>query len=75
MTFCTHHLTLSERNLRALLHKLDMAGSARTIVKFQGPDTFVLHVERDDEHYEDRAPGRMHPETEKAIRQHEDKWL
>ena len=76
-------VTLSRRNLLALLHKLDMEGSARTI---QNNDTYLngvstpgiiltLRCEDDDEHYSKRIekygvgsrPGEMHPDTEAFI--------
>lgn len=57
---------LSRRNLLALLHKLEMTGSACSIVK---PGGIVIGVEPDEVHYADRkeGPGPMHPETEKFI--------
>lgn len=79
-------VTLSRRNVLALLHKLDMAGSARrlenTCVYVEGDHTeelrLVLCVEDDDEHYADErrlgsAPGRMVPATESFIRDRESK--
>lgn len=73
-------VTLSRRNLLALLHKVDWPGSARTIVNndcyWNGLPidglTLVLRVEDDDEHYRRRAepPGHMHPRTEVFILDH-----
>jgi|SRR5665213_906014 len=70
-------VTLSRRNLLALLHKLDMPGSARMLynsdVEIDGeyaPDfAFVLRCEADGEHYAQRPdpPGPMHPNTESFI--------
>ena len=70
-------VTLSRRNLLALLHKLDMPGSARMLrngnVEIDGdyaPDfAFVLRCEPDAEHYAKRPdpPGAMHPSTESFI--------
>lgn len=69
-------LTLSRRNLLALLHKLDWPESAREI---SGGDSyfdgvpiafrFAVRCEDDAEHYAKRpeAPGLMHPESEKFI--------
>jgi len=67
-------VVLSRRNLLSLLHKLDMPGSARTLVcednRIHGVPTRALHLavraERDDEHYGDRLEpaGSMHPRTE-----------
>jgi hypothetical protein len=58
-------VVLSRRNLRVLLQKLDMAGSARTIY-IDTEDGWRVYVksEDDEEHYVDRAPGEMHPQTE-----------
>lgn len=66
---------LSRRNLLALLHKLEMEGSARTIVsEFEDGTSLTMKSETDDEHYNHPArdpravhPGRMHPETENFI--------
>jgi hypothetical protein len=70
-------VTLSERNLKSLLVKLQQP-SWRTIVsnhvyRADGtPLTNVLLVvrgEHDDVHYADREPpGPMHPNTEQALR-------
>lgn len=71
------HVTLSERNLRAGLHKLVMDKSARTLFtdetdwSYEGEhsERFWLHFETDEEHYGNREfpPGPMHPNTEKYI--------
>jgi hypothetical protein len=74
-------VTLSQRNLLALLHKLDMPGSARrlenNVVYLDGElsdsTILVLCCENDDEHYADPArlggpPGEMHPDTEEFVR-------
>jgi hypothetical protein len=64
-------VTLSRRNLLTLLQKLEMAGSARTVIGQDCPEgwTLVLQAEDDDEHYAQRPapPGPMHPETEAFI--------
>jgi hypothetical protein len=66
-------ITLSQRNLLALLAKLAgfPPGSACTIT-FPGDDgpSLVVHAESDEEHYASRPapPGQMHPETEAAVR-------
>lgn len=70
-------VVLSRRNLLALIHKLDMPGSARTLVGrhtlADGAQTaapaLIVKVEGDEEHYAKRAagPGEMHPETEEFI--------
>ncbi len=62
---------LSRRNLLCLLHKLEMPGSARVIVKSsaeedeQGEPRCEVYVNAvtDEEFYVDREPGPMHPET------------
>lgn len=51
-------ITLSRRNVLALLHKLDMPGSARTLVKEEeNGDRLILQVEDDQEHYAARPEG------------------
>lgn len=61
-------VTLSRRNLLALLHKLDWEGSERTIQKL-ADDGMILTVvaEDNDEHYGDGEAGVMHDETERFI--------
>lgn len=73
-------VTLSRRNLLALLHKLDWPPSVRTLVNGdcyrdgQPVDDvlLVLRCEDDAEHYARRPdpPGRMHPYTEASIAEH-----
>jgi hypothetical protein len=73
-------VTLSRRNLLALLHKLDWPPSARTIVNSDcyrdGEPVddllLVLRCEDDSEHYSRRPepPGPMHPYTEASIAEH-----
>lgn len=62
---------LSRRNLLSLLHKLDMPGSARTLVKTM-TNGHVLYVEAEEDagHYGDAKPGPMHPATEQFIKEH-----
>ncbi|MGE3413608.1 MAG: hypothetical protein AB7L91_15430 [Dehalococcoidia bacterium] len=70
-------VTLSRRNLRSLLHKLDWPESARAITNGDcyrdgepiGDVLLVLRAEDDDEHYAARPDprGLMHPRTELAI--------
>ena len=72
-------VTLSRRNLLALLHKLDMPGSLRafynTDVEIDGVYAtgfaFRVSAEDDDEHYAQRPgpPGPMIPATETFIRE------
>lgn len=56
-------VVLSERNLRALLSKLSLPGSACTIYT----DRVYVSAEPDDQHYQGRTPGMMHPATEAAL--------
>lgn len=78
-------VTLSRRNLLALLHKLDMQHSHRRIEnnvvyvddELRNDLILVLCAEDDDEHYADpqrlgSRAGVMHPETETAINRN---WL
>ena len=62
-------IVLSRRNLLALLAKLDghPEGSACTIAGGADAPGFLVRAEEDDVHYADRAPGRMHPETEARL--------
>lgn len=68
----TCEVTLSRRNLLALLQKLDMEGSARTLTSDHCPPglELVVRAEDDQEHYSDRVepPGPIHPSTEAFIR-------
>jgi hypothetical protein len=74
------HVTLSRRNLYALLHKLDQPSSSRTIVNgdchrngcYEPAMFLVLHCEDDPEHYASRSepPGPMSPDTENYVRKH-----
>ena len=58
-------VTLSRRNLLALLHRLEMADSA-TIIK---PSGDIIVAETDEIHYRNRpkGPGRMHPDNEQFV--------
>lgn len=60
-------VVLSERNLWTLLHKLQMPGSARTLIK---PNGTIVVAEPDEVHYDERpeGPGPVHPATEQFIR-------
>jgi hypothetical protein len=70
-------VTLSRRNLLALLHKLDMPLSLRTLASYDShvdgaPASdllLVVQCEDDDEHYGRRLarPGPMHQETEDFV--------
>jgi hypothetical protein len=65
-------VTLSRRNLLALLQKLEMLGSARTLTSDDCPDglELVVRAEEDEDHYRGRTapPGPMHPRTESFLR-------
>jgi hypothetical protein len=76
----THiQITLSQRNLLALLAKLDgyPPDSVCTITT-TGPDgpMLVVHAEDDEEHYGERPepPGPMVPDTEARIRRGPPTW-
>lgn len=64
-----NRLTISERNARALIAKLEgyPEQSACTIAT---PDYgFFLAIEPDDVHYAERPPGRMVDATERRLSQ------
>lgn len=70
-------VVLSRRNLLSLLHKLDMEGSARTLVKHgcERHAVLVVQCEDDAEHYASRpegGPGPMHPLTEAYVHEFTD---
>ena len=61
-------ITLSKRNLLALLDKVDRSReSARTIYKQCGGVLVQVSAQTDDEHYGDREAGRMEHGTEVRI--------
>jgi hypothetical protein len=72
-------VTLSRRNLLALLHKLEMPGSARMLTNGDcyvdgepvSDHVLILRVEEDDEHYAKRPEpaGPVHPATERFLRE------
>ena len=70
-----HHVivTLSERNLRTLLHKAQRArqgdATAMTISKIEGRAILIVQAELDDTHYDrpEGGPGEMHPLEEAAL--------
>jgi hypothetical protein len=58
-------VTLSRRNLRALIAKLGDSDSKRTIVRDEDNGMrLIVCSEPDDEHYGERPPGMMAPWTE-----------
>ncbi len=63
-------VTLSCRNLRALLHKAERMGdSACTIFREDAGWQLIVTSELDEQHYCDRLPGPMHPLTERALKE------
>lgn len=62
-------ISLSRRNLLALLAKLDghPVASAAEIARFDGDRWLSVTAEEDDVHYNGREAGPMHPDTEAAI--------
>lgn len=74
-TVTSLRIGLSERNLKALLVKLQQDGSMCTITKWVTPTLqIILTSEFDDEHYRklreatgQTIPGPMSPETEAAM--------
>ena len=70
----TAYVTLSRRNLKTLLAKLDEhpSESGRTINRYNDEgNLLVVTAEEDHIHYRKRGygPGLMHPDTESAIRE------
>lgn len=64
-------LVLSERNLLGLLAKVYDPLSHRTLERFSddGSMKFVVKAEPNAEHYIGRAPGPMHPRTERVMKE------
>ena len=61
-------VTLSKRNLLALISKIGRPESAATIYKsVDGGYTLFVAGVLDTEHYIDRKPGLMHPKDEAFI--------
>ncbi len=60
-------ITLSRRNLLALLTKLDDPSSLKTLYKPFDDYFIVIKAEDDDVHYINRTPGEMSPRTEHDI--------
>lgn len=64
----TIRVTLSRRNLQALLLKLDEPESARTLVRTtEEGHLLVVTGESDEDHYAEREAGRMHPREEARL--------
>ena len=66
------HITLSERNLRALLamlHGHPPESEVTINIQYFPGLVLAVHAEPDAVHYKGRrSPGLMHPATEEAIR-------
>ena len=60
-------ITLSRRNLLALLSKLDHEESEKRIHIFDGKYDLYVSAEPDEIHYANREPGKMSPVTEADI--------
>lgn len=60
-------ISLSERNLRTLLAKLDEPESARTLYRRTFEGLLIVTAEKDEEHYKDREPGEVHPREEAKL--------
>jgi hypothetical protein len=64
----TIHVTLSRRNLKTLLLKLDEPASVRTLERLtEEGHFFIITSEEDDIHYGEREPGPMHPREEARL--------
>ena len=61
-------ITLSRRNLKTLLLKLDEPDSFKSIFRDTAEGgRFYIKAEDDEVHYEDRTPGIMHPREEERL--------
>ena len=68
-------LKVSKRNLLALLHKLELPDSYKTLI--DSSTGFELIAESDEDHYSDgkRNPGIMLASTEKFIQEYANRSL
>ena len=57
------HVELTRRNLLALLAKLEVPGSACSLSKTDDNVSIIVTSVPDAEHYNDREPGAVHPDT------------
>ena len=64
-----NRLVVSERNLRALLAKIEGYPNNSACEIRDGETNFGLHVEPDEIHYKDRRPGWMVDTTESKLAQ------
>lgn len=64
-------VTLSKRNLLALLQKVDLpeGDSQRTLFRHFDHHVLIVTAEADDEHYQGREPGPMREDAERFIRE------
>lgn len=63
-------VSVSRRNLLTLLYKLDKDPTSRCTLEITGDAGFLsVKAEKDEVHYKDREPGRMHPDIETYMRQ------
>jgi len=63
-----HIVTLSKRNLIALLSKINDKDSHRTLLReVANGEILVVKIEDDVNHYGDRTPGSMSDRTERDI--------
>lgn len=60
---------LSKRNLLALLHKVDLpeGQSHRTLMRDTEEGTIIVTAEPDADHYTNRTPGEVTPDTQDFI--------
>lgn len=64
----TIHVFLSTRNLKALLLKLERPDSKRTLACEAGDGVLIVTAESDEDHYQGRPPGEMHPIEEQKLK-------
>ena len=60
-------VTLSRTNLQSLLFKLDEPTSARTLIRNVEDLILIVRAEEDEDHYQDRQRGIMHPREEAKL--------
>jgi len=65
----TVRVTVSRRNLRTLLAKLDEPTSQRTLVRRTEDHFLFITAEDDDVHYSGREAGEVHPREEAKLKE------
>jgi hypothetical protein len=67
-------VTLSVRNLRALLSKVEEMGDSACTLFCTTEEGWrlVVRAEADEQHYAGREPGPMHPVTEAHLRRNDE---